>query len=69
MCGTCTHIHMLVLNNADGWEAALLADAIVPLLVNAELWEVRSREGVLLVGGAKRRRGAFALGMLTLFHS
>ena len=66
MCGTCTHIRILVLDNADEWEAALLADAIVPLLMNAELWEVRSREEGLLAGGAKRRREAFAHGMLTL---
>ena len=44
MRGTCSHIHMLVLNNADRWEASLLADAIVPLLTNTELWEVRRRE-------------------------
>ena len=44
MRGTCSHIHILVLNNADRWEASLLADAIVPLLTNAELWEVRRRE-------------------------
>ena len=44
MRGTCSHIHMLVLNNADRREASMLADAIVPLLTNAELWEVRRRE-------------------------
>ncbi len=38
-----THARAVVLNNADRWEASLLADAIVPLLTNAELWEVRWR--------------------------
>eukprot|EP00802_Teleaulax_amphioxeia_P004703 Tamp_04707.p1 GENE.Tamp_04707~~Tamp_04707.p1 ORF type:complete len:1040 (-),score=137.79 Tamp_04707:29-3148(-) len=33
----------------DGWEAALLADAIVPLLVNAELWELESKGALRLV--------------------